>query len=137
MVLTDILRELFISELDQLRMVQNLKSWPLLNIFLATSLPPTSDSAKNHSLRVFWQDRCWVNLIQLNGAKKFKIIICCHNEQINYLRRNIFSIIGKINKQGCGLARKGDVPFVVMDFTATRHEPYKEKFVPILKSLKM
>jgi len=32
-LITEILRGLFISELDQLRMLQNLKNWPPPNIF--------------------------------------------------------------------------------------------------------
>jgi len=96
MVLADILRGLFIVELDQLRMLQKLKSWLPPNIFLATLLRPTSDSAKGatplDTSVLASPDRCWVNVIQLNGVRKFKIISCCHNEWINYLRRNIFSI---------------------------------------------
>jgi len=45
MVLTGILRGFFILELDQLRMLQKLKSWPL-QIFSGYTPATTSDSAK-------------------------------------------------------------------------------------------
>jgi len=58
MVLADILRKLFILELDQLRMFRKLKSWLPSNIFSSyTSATNVWLSYRYHSLQVFWQDR--------------------------------------------------------------------------------